>query len=268
METTTSDPLPDERSLNFAVPSVLLFPQGHNLTTVFPVNVGSTDATILRTSFLTAGVHENENLDWLLLNPVFKIWHTAPLTNIKNLLPTDIKTVPYSSIQSLQLYYACLGSFLRVTADWLKTVNSDSTIYDSILAHPKSTVAAVFPVYPAIITIALAHLDAPHLVDELSPSVLDFNDTPHTQPVLQLSPTSSTRGSPVPLLSLRIASPNDYIASSPYLRKYNEKSKHTWTLFGIIDHSGRVRDLADTPHPLQTSLQDLNFWSDNQLSNI
>ena len=262
------------KDFEFFLPAYLPLPHGHNLTIVKPVTANDSSPDFIQASLISAGVRPDSDTSWLYNNPVFQVWHAAMLSNSDHSTPTTISSVNFSSIQDKATYKACLSCFRRVSSDWLKEVESQSNVFDSLLADPSLSLEDFFPPEGITCSLNLPESNPAHLVLEQAHHLPVPAAAPY--PVLAM-PTGVVLGHQqmlppgpaIPLRSLHQASSSDFnlhSSSSNASKRANTNSRRTWQLYGLIDHKNRSRIEGEDETSLTATIEDLSLWTPNHLS--
>ena len=251
------------------LPAFIPLPQGHNLTIVKPVDATCAGKDTMLASFIASGVRPGSDLDWLLTNPVFQVWHASLLSSKEKSTPTSVVSSSFASIQRKTVYRSALSSYRKIAADWLKEVDDDPILFDKMLNDPQVVLEDEFPPGEVSITLDLPEPNPSFLISD-ERQALRPPQLPPLVPHLH-SPLHPTRGGLLPSVPFHQASPSDFMyqspgASSSSKKTYNATSKRVWQIWGSIDHSNRSRSGTEHPSPLSASLPDLNLWSPNVLS--
>ena len=254
--------------LEFVLPAYLPLPHGHNLTIVKPVNASESSPDFIQAALISA----DSDTSWFFDNPVFQAWHAAMLSNADHSTPTSITSVNFSSIQDKATYKACLSCFRRVSSDWLKEVDSQRNVFDSLLADPTLSLQEIFPPEGITCPFTLPECNPPHLV---LAQAQHFPVTGAPNPVLAMQTGGIgtqqilPQGPAIPLRSLQQASSSDFSyhsGNSNAAKRANANSRRTWQLYGLIDHKNRSRAVGEEETILTATIEDLSLWTPNLLS--
>ena len=198
------------------------------------------------------------------------------LSNSDHSTPTTISSVNFSSIQDKATYKACLSCFRRVSSDWLKEVDSQSNVFDSLLADPTLSREDTFPPEGITCSFTLPESNPAHLILEQAqqfPVPGAAAVVPH--PVLAMPTVGAgnqqilPQGPALPPRSLHQASSSDFnfhSSSSNATKRANTNSRRTWQLYGLIDHKNRSRPEGEKETVLTDKTEDLSLWTPNHLS--
>jgi hypothetical protein len=243
---------------------------------VKPINASEASPDFLPAAFISAGVKPNSDTSWLYENPMFQVWHSAMLSNADHSTPTAISSVNFSSIQDKATYKACLSCFRRISSDWLKEVESQPNVFDSLLADPTLSLQDSFPPEGITCSFTLPLSNPPHLLREQAQQHFPAAGMAPNQPVLAMpmggvvgTLNNFPQGPAIPLRSLQQASLPDFSfqsSSSNATKRANTNSRRTWQLYGLIDHKNRSRDEGEKETILTATIEDLSLWTPNILS--
>ena len=259
----------------FVLPAYLPLPHGHNLTIVKPVSASDPSPDFIQAALISAGVKPDSDTSWFVENPIFQAWHAAMLSNADHSTPTSTSSINFSSIQDKATYKACLSCLRRVSSDWLKEVESQPIVFDSLLADPSLSLQDMFPPEGITCAFTLPDSDPPHLV--LAPIQPNPPAGAPNPPILALpngGPIGQhqnlhQQGPAILLNSFQQATSSEFpfsSSTSSATKRANINSRRTWQIYGLIDHKERSREEKEVETSLTASIDNLTLWTPNLLS--